>query len=483
MTDSLIQQHQSKKHAGNQFPSLNRSTVARFMLVLSVFCLYLPFSWLQRIESTSISFGDEEQVNHPGGIKSPVQHQGGASDSTKHDTTIQTKDFDQLAEELRVQNLTFYLYDDEDIRQPSIIDNLVNNRGKGKIKARYRAEALLEHYILDAMEQHPLRTRDPLKADVFIVSARIGANIIYKGTLLGALVKALTSKPSWHYGHRHVVLALNSAPFAHEHRQDVQRIGFTMDFYEALSNCTIVHAYDDFACANLSSRGLGGDYKNLFAEAQYTLSNSGFSVGLLAEPNLTSVPATYDKFQSSANFLFYRTRLNSSFYNSTVYRHAPLTVMDELPQPSSVGFDLPPDQWLREISNSKFCIAGRGDTPHTHALLRSVKVGCIPVVVSDWYPEYAPTFASTLDMRDFCIFIDEKRFLVDPGGELRALEQLPESTIRSKIRALAFAQKVVAWDHPESVFVQAFLRESVTAFHTEPSPFNYFAAKDRKRKT
>jgi hypothetical protein len=33
-----------------------------------------------------------------------------------------------------------------------------------------------------------------------------------------------------------------------------------MGVYEALSTCAIVHAYNDFACANLSSRGLGGDY-------------------------------------------------------------------------------------------------------------------------------------------------------------------------------------------------------------------------------
>jgi hypothetical protein len=113
----------------------------------------------------------------------------------------------------------------------------------------------------------------------------------------------------------------------------------------------------------------------------------------------------------------------------------------------------------------------RGDIPHSHALLRAVKAGCIPVVVSDLYEYYAPTFRSSLDMRDFCIFIDEAHFLNDPGRTLQELDELSEDQVRAKLAGLRFAQRVVAPDHPESLFVPAFLHETDQAqkFHQLPN--------------
>jgi hypothetical protein len=99
---------------------------------------------------------------------------------------------------------------------------------------------------------------------------------------------------------------------------------------------------------------------------------------------------------------------------------------------------MPPDEWVREFSSSKFCLAIRGDTPHTHALLNAVKVGCIPVVISDMYPTFAPSFPSTLKMGEFCIFISEAEYILDPAKELLKLMDLSEEEIRRKIEGLAF---------------------------------------------
>jgi hypothetical protein len=41
----------------------------------------------------------------------------------------------------------------------------------------------------------------------------------------------------------------------------------------------------------------------------------------------------------------------------------------------------------------------------------------VSVVVCDSYPLYAPTFKSSLNMRDYAIFIPEKAFLEDPLRE------------------------------------------------------------------
>jgi hypothetical protein len=140
---------------------------------------------------------------------------------------------------------------------------------------------------------------------------------------------------------------------------------------------------------------------------------------------------------------------------------------------SSIGYGLPPDDWLREYSSSQFCLAIRGDTPHTHALLNAVKVGCIPVVISDFYPLFAPSFPSTLNMEDYCVFIKEADFIRDPAKELLKLKDLGETWIRRKLDALAFAQKVVLMDHPESLFVPAFVKESMYAYQ-HPAPKSLF---------
>jgi hypothetical protein len=66
-------------------------------------------------------------------------------------------------------------------------------------------------------------------------------------------------------------------------------------------------------------------------------------------------------------------------------------------------------------------------------------------------------------MKEYAIFIPEKAFLQDPLRELVKLTELTETEIQEKLEALAFAQRVVLPDHPESLFVPAFLRETILA--------------------
>jgi hypothetical protein len=238
----------------------------------------------------------------------------------------------------------------------------------------------------------------------------------------------------------------------------------------------VVQSSDNFFVATASRDGSakGHDYEDFF-KSNYTMSQRGFSVGLLTGKSLPYVPATYDKFRSAKNFIFYQTRVEPSDYNSTAYRKAPLEMADRIRYNSSIGLGLPPDEWLKEFTDSQFCLAIRGDTPHTHALLNAVKVGCIPVVVSDFYPLFAPTFASSLKMEDYCIVIPEKEFMIDPAESLNGLRKVSESTIRMKLDALAFAQRVVLMDHPETLFGHAFVREAVAASQQNVSlQFSFF---------
>jgi hypothetical protein len=242
-------------------------------------------------------------------------------------------------------------------------------------------------------------------------------------------------------------------------------------FYDQLWNVTI--ATDNDADGNrilseemrINLTG-GGDYAALYKSNANTLTRSSFSLSLYPTRAVKYQEATMEKFHNCSNLIFYQTRESESVNNASPYRFAPVnnkTVVEGLPK-SSLGFGLPPDEWLKQFADSKYCLNVRGDTPHSHSLLRAVKLGCIPVVVAEGYALFAPTLKSSVDMHDYAIFIKEKRFLSDPLGELQRLQYLPEDVVRRKIKALAFAQRVLFHDHPESLFIPAFLKEAAKAY-------------------
>lgn len=126
---------------------------------------------------------------------------------------------------------------------------------------------------------------------------------------------------------------------------------------------------------------------------------------------------------------------------------------------SSVGYDLDAKtSWKEHFMSSKFCLIVRGDIPHSKAL-RSLKVGCISLVASDSYIWCAPSLPSTLNFKDRTIMMDEQAFLQNSWRELhRVYSELKEAGIREKLKAVAYAQRVMFTDHRESLFVQAFLK-------------------------
>jgi hypothetical protein len=338
---------------------------------------------------------------------------------------------------------------------------------------RFGMEAITENRILGFLAKSSLSTTNASEASIFLIPFRVGANMIARRPhFFVELVSALEESEHWRQGKPHVLLALNTVTFNafHHVMKNVEGYGLTGEFYQRIKAAIVVQSVDNRYVARASRDGLakGHDYEHFFT-TNHTMSQRGFSVGLLPGNDLPYIPATYDKFLSAKNFIFYQTRVEPSAYNSTPYRKAPVEVADRIRYNSSIGLGLPPDEWLKEFSDSQFCLAIRGDTPHTHALLNAVKVGCIPVIVSDFYPVYAPTFASSLKMEDYCIFIAENEFMIDPAESLNDLGKLSESEVRGKMDALAFAQKVVLMDHPETLFAQAFMREAVAAFEQNSS--------------
>lgn len=377
-------------------------------------------------------------------------------------------------EELQKITSRFYIYDDPIISQSHVV-----NKYRRMGKAAFSGSADLDHVktdmkgeqlILQALQRHPLRTFDPEEADIFVVPTPITELLSYgcqweNCTWYDDAFTALSKQPYFQtlQGHKHVIVVLSWPSFNKRFSAFVPALSRN---YARLENVTIAHNYDPFGCYSLRERTEASSVQNDFQKVyqrELPVTNA-FSLGLgFNDPFPVHLP-TFEKFETSDFFLFYRSRVKSFAYGSTVYRNAPLSasVIEEIP-PSSIGNDVPLDEWIHGFTSSKFCLVIRGDTPHSHSFLYAVRAGCIPVVVSDDYPGYATPFKSSMAIEDFGIFIAEQDFLTDPTKQLLTLQYLPEDFIRRKLDNLYVAQTMVVPNHPRSVFVQAFLKEAFEA--------------------
>ena len=90
-------------------------------------------------------------------------------------------------------------------------------------------------------------------------------------------------------------------------------------------------------------------------------------------------------------------------------------------------------------------------------------MGCIPVIVSNTLPIFAPMFKSSMNMSDYAIMLDENDLVNNPKETLFHLSTLSDEIIDLKIKHLAFAQRLLFIDHPRSLFVPALLKEAKMA--------------------
>ena len=334
------------------------------------------------------------------------------------------------------------------------------------------------------------RTLDPQKADVLVPAIPFSrlTNAFFKADMVPAL-EYLINNPLFkeNAGHRHVLIGTSFCLF----KKDCNFATVMLPYMHHFVNTTLAMSWDPNAVSTAIKEGYYGsfnEYEDLCKEYDTPFTLSSISVGLNPQPSSSvvsypeylhyngfepetleiTVPlriASKSKWSDASNFIFYQTRSSEFFNNSTIYRQAPLVnPMETLPK-SKLGWGIEsPQQWIEELLDSKFCLVIRGDSPHSKSFLRSIRAGCIPVVVADCLPIYSPILKSTLNMTDFSVMLDEKRFIGNPEAELRSLLELSDHEIESKLRHLAFAQKVTMLDHPESLFVPAFLREAVNAF-------------------
>ena len=366
------------------------------------------------------------------------------------------------------------------------------------------SDSQVELLILEALKKHRLRTYDPRKAEIFVIPlspATVRISFIHRRESEERFYKrafsALNRQSKFRAtrGARHVIVSIWYGQFEHRFRRIPEYQDDSLfQFYDQLWNITVADCKSRQGIESLYQEGKHSDFMHFFEYERIRVTRSSFSVGMIPNKRIPLIAPSSGKFYNSSYFIFYHTR-PTNFWSphSDAFRRAALneSVVRGLPS-SSIGYDIDSSEWGRRLISSKFCLVIRGDDPGSHALYRSVKVGCIPVVVSDAYPDYSPAMPSILNIEDYCIFIPESDFMKDPVGELANLANLPDRLIAEKLQALAWAQRVVIPDHPESLFVPAFLWESQKAMkmelpHQHPLEYReslgcYVAGSDFQRK-
>ena len=300
--------------------------------------------------------------------------------------------------------LRYYMYDEPNIT----LHHLTFQRNK-KHWEKFQHETLYDDSMMEALEISPLRTEDPNEADLFIPPIPMGAILVSEDKDFDFPFRELVKHPLFrkHQGNRHILI---STPNIFYRSNKIADVIWMRKWHAQIYNMTPALSWDPNAVINAIKEGV--DFREYTTELKEAtaMSRRSFSVGLGSSPGDIDLHlASMEKFRRSSNLIFYQTRTEVSYWNSTMFRHAPVTNITRASFPkSSIGFGLKDKgEWLRELGDSKFCLVIRGDTPHSKALWRSIRCGCILVVASDTLPICVPMCKSTLRVRDYAVISKE----------------------------------------------------------------------------
>jgi len=365
---------------------------------------------------------------------------------------------------LESSTIRYYVYDDDklvlsDIREKAIQD--APKTWRQKWGWRYFSYARGEIRWIEALERHPQRTRDPCEADFFVVPLPVGAVLFWGQTQLlrEAYQTLFDSALFQQQPERHV------AAFATTEKifgwgwwgmsdEEMKKFNSTMIVRDSDGD-----AVEEWPNAGACRHSIKKNTDKYFSHI--------FSLGYGGEgsnPNNAYATLTSESWNKKRFWYFYRTRREPSVCNST-HRQVFFKNSTQLEtfehQPFSIGFDLPPDKWLEQLIDSKFCLVIRGDQPGSRSLNRAIRAGCMPLIVSDVLPVFQSLYPKTLHYNDFAVMVQEEDFLEDPIGSLDKAIMLSKPKMEEKLEGLRLMQRIVSADQPDSLFVPAFAREVV----------------------
>jgi len=355
-------------------------------------------------------------------------------------------------------NLRFYMYTQNNISHqddmwPNIKDINNGTMASVVVPAERRRPDIRIYF---PFVSHPLRTLHREEADLFLVPApwRLLNIRQFRQT-----IKTLMLQPEFRSNaNKHFVISPKSYEFDKKIK-DKNKKKILEKYGHHLQKMTIVKDKDDELIKQI--RQQHHNWGRLFDNYAHSYLDHVVSMGL-QDFKVPYRPASWERFMQEQNiWLFFHPREEPFENGSSLLRFALMNTTWPTTHfsPISVGYDLPAKEWLHDYLHSKFCLVMRGDDPASKSLPRAIHAGCLPVIVSDYLPMFSPPFRHTVNLKDFSIIIQEEDFLQDPVGSMLSLQKLEESLLKEKISQLQIAQQILCPDHPESLFVPAFLKE------------------------
>jgi hypothetical protein len=378
------------------------------------------------------------------------------------------------------QGKRYYIYNNTNmtlhhIRDKAKDSSSVPTWGQQKWTKRFSSYALGELNYIETLEQYTrhLRTFDIQDADFVVVPIPLSAAVFW-GTgedITSAFSHLLYNEEYFvQNSEKHLYFAIiekllrgDYTPIKH-----FSGLGLTLELLVALSKGIVVKDFDTHTFHQFVLNNSPNDWKQALTGPLF---QHQWSLGFAQECNNPNYPfvdvSDFEDWKSKQLTIFYRTPHGTSLFNSTIYRHALAIDQDGIdlyfPNVSSVGFIIPYDQWLQNFQSSQFCVVVRGDNPTSRSLFAAIRMGCMPIIVSDSLPYYQPMFRSLLKYEDFSIMVDEKEYLLQPSKSLKnAINSLTLEELQSKVNGLALLQRILVLDHPKSLFIPAFVHETTT---------------------
>lgn len=381
------------------------------------------------------------------------------------------KDIFEIAKDLESSTFRYYVYDHPDLVQQEVRTRVKSGKGstwKRRWGRRFMEYAYGDLLQIEALEKHPMRTYDEAEADFVVIPIPVAGIVMYGyPSDTHRALEALSQEELFKlHPQKHVIICSIEFMFGEKSwKEGAGASGWTVDNYRMLSNVTVVKDKDLFLWNHAVETGLV-DAGGWGRKKAMPLTKHLWSIGYASEaanPMYPYKPATFESFKNKTYHFFYHTRNEKFMNNSTLFRHAPHAVNASLTQPSSIGFDISNADWRTRFTDSKFCLVMRGDNPVSRAMYRSIRAGCIPVVISDMWEYYQPVFRSFLTLDTFAVQVPEQSFLANPSETLNNATKIPETLLRRKIEALNIVQRLLMQDHVNSLFVPAFSQETLAS--------------------
>jgi hypothetical protein len=437
-------------------PRNKSSTLLTLLVALSLFIIQANRSQLANFPLPSVVHSDFEETL-------------GLYDHQTCSSSTAAAKIRQIIQLLTTNPLSrYYVYEDD--RYEAQIEPPVRERQERELKflkKRYEGFAQAEEHIIDVLVNSSLRTRDTNQAEFFFVPISLTRHLVARrlkhpvAEVLYALYNQTMFQSS--QGHRHFMIVQTPNLWSWQHMEIYQKGNMQISQqYPKLWNVTIGKVFDQEGCEEARAKGLlvGSSFQPMMLDCGVAMSRSSFSVNFIPLPSFPFIRASMEKFRNASWDFFYHSRRGKSLFQSTPYRHALLnkTIWKTFPG-SSIGSDINSTVWMEHFVSSRFCLVIRGDNPLSRSQLRAVKVGCIPVIVSNLLEYYAPIFKSLIKVSDYSIMVDEDEFLADPIAALMNVKNISEEVLCEKMEYLKLAQRLLIPEDPESLFVPALLHE------------------------